>query len=74
MPRKPPDPPPPPSDRNAWLIAFGEALQQLRPHLSDKLATAIARANFSAELDPGAAAQQYHQQQGGAAPAHKRAR
>lgn len=61
-------------NRTAWLIAFAEALQQLRPHLSDKLATAIARANFSAELEPDAAARQYHQQQGGAAPARKRAR
>jgi hypothetical protein len=43
---------PPPADIYAWLSAFEEELQRLRPHVSSRLAQTVGRAEYSADADP----------------------
>jgi hypothetical protein len=55
-------------DRPAWESAFLAELLKLRPHLVDssgmpnRPAHAIAAANFKPDVDPVAAARQWHHQ------------
>ncbi|HEU5294942.1 MAG TPA: hypothetical protein VFU71_09140 [Burkholderiaceae bacterium] len=46
--------------RDAWALAFGDALRELRPHLSLKLAWAVALVEYKDGKDPRAAARDYH--------------
>jgi hypothetical protein len=55
--------PPPPSHLDAWLSAFVEELQRIRPHVSFKLATVLGRAEYQLGLDPKKAAAAYHARQ-----------
>ena len=64
--------------RDAWALAFTDALRELRPHLSLKLAWAIALVEHKDGKDPRAAARDYHKRTlameapGGGAAAKKR--
>jgi hypothetical protein len=55
--------PPPPSHLDAWLSAFVEELQRIRPHVSFKLANVVGRAEYQLGLDPKKAAAAYHARQ-----------
>lgn len=72
MPRDRATIPPPPSHLDAWLTQFEEALRELRPHVSTKLATTIGRGEYLPDRDPKKAAAAYHARQGGAPPAAKK--
>jgi hypothetical protein len=57
---------PPPTDLEVWLSAFRDELQRLRPHVSDKLANVVGRAEYLPGRDPKKAAAAYHTRQGAA--------
>lgn len=62
-------------DRHAWVMDFSEALRELRPHLSLKLAATVALTEYRAGQNPKKAAAAYHRRHGTeplAAPAKKR--
>ena len=52
-------------DRTAWIAAFVEQLQKMRPHLqpefsTSKAAQAIAFNEYDGKTNPQAAARRYH--------------
>jgi hypothetical protein len=55
--------------RDPWISAFRDAVQRLRPHLTDKLAEAIALNLFDAVRDPAEVAREWHKRH---APTPKR--
>ena len=63
MPRDPATTPPPPSDLDAWLLAFVDELQRIRPHVSLRLADTIGRAEYLPDREPKKAAVAYHARQ-----------
>jgi hypothetical protein len=67
-------PPPRPSERETWVIAFVEELLVLRPYLSTKLATVIARQEHAGSVAPAIAALAYHKAHEPANPAPARKR
>lgn len=64
MPRDRATIPPPPTDLEAWLSAFRDELQRLRPHMTDRLANMIGRAEYLRGRDAKKAAAAYHTRQG----------
>lgn len=66
-------------DKTTWLVEFSEALRELRPHVSLKLAETIALAEYRDGEDPKRAASAYHRRrqprpEPSALPAKKRRR
>jgi len=66
-------------DKATWVVEFVEALRELRPQVSLKLAETIALAEYRDGEDPKKAASAYHRRQQpppepSASPAKKRSR
>lgn len=62
-------------DRHSWVMDFSEALCELRPHLSLKLAATVALTEYRGGKDPKKAAAAYHRRHATeplAAPVNKR--
>jgi hypothetical protein len=55
--------------RDDWLDQFSDELIKLRPHVSHKLARALALHAYAADAHPRTAAREYHARQQPAAPA-----
>jgi hypothetical protein len=56
-------PPPRSSELETWLSEFCDELRRLRPHVTDKLANVVGRAEYLPGRDPRKAAAAYHSRQ-----------
>jgi hypothetical protein len=53
-------------DRERWVSAFRDALQELRPHTPLKFAMTLAYNEYADGRDPIAAAREWHERQSSA--------